>query len=58
MCVSRLRIPGGGERVELPVEAPPGGRNMTRYDAATLLADGKYMIAKLDAVMAVLMISG
>jgi hypothetical protein len=33
------------------------GRTMTRYDAATFLADGKHMIANLAAVMAVLMIS-
>jgi uncharacterized membrane protein len=33
------------------------GRTMTRYDAATFLADGKHMIANLAAVMAVLMIT-
>jgi uncharacterized membrane protein len=33
------------------------GRTMTRYDAATFLADGKHMIANLAAVMAVLMIA-
>jgi uncharacterized membrane protein len=33
------------------------GRTMTRYDAATFLADGKHMIANLAAVMAVLMVS-
>jgi hypothetical protein len=33
------------------------GRTMTRYDAATFLADGKHMIANLATVMAVLMIA-
>ena len=33
------------------------GRTMTRYDAATFLADGKHMIANLAVVMAVLMIT-
>ncbi len=33
------------------------GRTMTRYDAATFLADGKHMIANLGTVMAVLMIA-
>jgi hypothetical protein len=33
------------------------GRTMTRYDAATFLADGKQMIANLAAVMAVLMVA-
>src|SRR6266498_38342 len=33
------------------------GRTMTRYDAATFLADGKHMIANLATIMAVLMIS-
>jgi hypothetical protein len=33
------------------------GRTMTRYDAATFLADGQHMIANLATVMAVLMIS-
>jgi uncharacterized membrane protein len=33
------------------------GRTMTRYDAATFLADGKHMISNLATVMAVLMIS-
>jgi hypothetical protein len=32
-------------------------RTMTRYDAATFLADGKHMIANLATVMAVLMIA-
>jgi uncharacterized membrane protein len=32
-------------------------RTMTRYDAATFLADGKHMIANLAAVMAVLMVA-
>ena len=31
------------------------GRTMTRYDAATFLADGKHMIANLGLAMAVLM---
>jgi len=33
------------------------GRTMTRYDAATFLADGKHMIANLATVMAVLMVT-
>jgi uncharacterized membrane protein len=33
------------------------GRTMTRYDAATYLADGKHMIDNLATVMPVLMIS-
>jgi len=33
------------------------GRTMTRYDAATFLADGKHMIANLATIMAVFMIS-
>ncbi|HEY3263249.1 MAG TPA: DUF1772 domain-containing protein [Pseudonocardiaceae bacterium] len=33
------------------------GRTMTRYDAATFLADGQHMIANLATIMAVLMIS-
>jgi uncharacterized membrane protein len=33
------------------------GRTMTRYDAATFLADGKHMIANLGTAMAVLMIA-
>jgi hypothetical protein len=33
------------------------GRTMTRYDAATFLADGQHMISNLATVMAVLMIS-
>jgi uncharacterized membrane protein len=33
------------------------GRTMTRYDAATFLADGQHMIANLATVMPVLMIS-
>ena len=32
-------------------------RTMTRYDAATFLADGKHMIANLAVVMAVLMVA-
>jgi uncharacterized membrane protein len=32
-------------------------RTMTRYNAATFLADGKHMIANLASIMAVLMIS-
>src|SRR5436190_9573209 len=33
------------------------GRTMTRYDAATFLADGKHMISNLGTIMAVLMIA-
>jgi uncharacterized membrane protein len=33
------------------------GRTMTRYDAATFLADGKHMIDNLATLMAVLMIA-
>ena len=33
------------------------GRTMTRYDAATFLADGKHMIENLAGVMPILMIS-
>jgi uncharacterized membrane protein len=33
------------------------GRTMTRYDAATFLADGQHMISNLATIMAALMIS-